>query len=58
MTPPQKPFTFTDFVTKREMLQIVKGLVQFYDLKIAEVKNLVSEKLETHVTGINSEVQI
>jgi hypothetical protein len=44
MTPPQKPFTFTDFVTKREMLQIVKGLVQFYDLKIAEVKNLVSEK--------------
>ena len=48
----------TDFVTKREMLQIVKGLVQFYDLKIAEVKALMSERQDTNGTGINGELHI
>lgn len=43
MTPPQHPITFTDFITKKEVLQIVKGIVQYYDNKLTEMKVQLNE---------------
>lgn len=37
MTPPSQNLTFTDFITKKEVLQIVKSLVQYYDSKFADI---------------------
>lgn len=35
-----------DFISKTEVLKIVKGLVSFYDVKISELSKKVDEKHE------------
>lgn len=53
MTPPSNPITFTDFITKREVLQIVKGLVQYYDGKISELSLKLNESLSKKQNEMN-----